>query len=449
MLFITALDYILLPIYLLIIYKLALVIRNKYYPEGHILRKYFIPGLTVKIIGAITTGLIYAYYYKGGDTFNYFEHIKLVNSSFKEGITTWWHILTNTERVDNSYEVSIASLKYYTTKDTYTIWQLGSFISIFCFNSFLPLNAVLAFLSYSGVWLIFRYFAELYPKYIKWLAISCLFIPSVAIWGSGLFKDTFCQMALGWLLWGVYKVFKTGNIKYVIIIFLGSIILIKIKIYIFLIFAPLLFLAEIIKKIAFLNLYKKIILYTILFMILWGARGQFQILIENEAKRYSIETVAQNVVNSKNYFIRLAEEDQGSVFDIGEIEPTINGIFKKFIPATSASLFRPYIWEVKKPLVLIAALEAFVFALLTIYAIFVIIKKREFASIFNTNILFWLSFSIFFAFITGVSTSNFGSLSRYRLPLLPFYASSLIILILQNRSPLSPLKKVRSALKSN
>ena len=37
-------------------------------------------------------------------------------------------------------------------------------------------------------------------------------------------------------------------------------------------------------------------------------------------------------------------------------------------------------------------------------------------------------FSLFFAFAVGISTSNFGSLVRYRIPLLPFYVSSLVII---------------------
>jgi len=446
---ITILDYILLPIYLLLIYKLALSIRNKYYPEGHILRKYFIPGLTVKIIGAIAIGLIYAYYYKGGDTFGYFEHIKLVNASFNNGLNTWWHIFTNSERSDNIYETGVAATKYYIQQDTSTVWQIGSIIGILCFNTYLPLSVLLAFISYSGVWLIFRYFTELYPKFVKWLAISCLFIPSVAIWGSGLFKDTFCQMALGWVLWGVYKILRTGRLKYLILIILGIVILIKIKIYIFIIFAPLLFLSEIIKKIGSYKLKSRVFIYTLLFLLVWLSRNKFQKLIEIEVQKYSIETIAQTAVDSKAYFIKLAEEDQSSVFDLGEIEPTIYGLFKKFLPAANASLYRPYLWEVKKLFVLIAAIEAFAFQLLSLYAVYLIIKNRKIRSIFNINILFWLSFSIFFAFITGITTSNFGSLSRYRLPFLPFFASSLIILILQNRSPLYLLRKAHSVLKNN
>src|SRR5260221_13143816 len=36
-----------------------------------ITRRYFFPAITLKIIGAIALGLIYQFYYHGGDTYNY------------------------------------------------------------------------------------------------------------------------------------------------------------------------------------------------------------------------------------------------------------------------------------------------------------------------------------------------------------------------------------------
>ena len=65
-------DLVVTPIYLLIIYLLAYLIRGSVSDKQT--KRYFIPALTVKIIGAISVGLIYQFYYSGGDTFNYFHH---------------------------------------------------------------------------------------------------------------------------------------------------------------------------------------------------------------------------------------------------------------------------------------------------------------------------------------------------------------------------------------
>ena len=37
-------------------------------------------------------------------------------------------------------------------------------------------------------------------------------------------------------------------------------------------------------------------------------------------------------------------------------------------------------------------------------------------------------FSLFLAFAIGISTSNFGSLVRYKIPVMPFYIASLFII---------------------
>ena len=61
-------DLLLTPVYLAVLYLVAYGIRGRF--TNVYTRRYFIPALTVKFIGAISLGLVYAYYYKGGDTFN-------------------------------------------------------------------------------------------------------------------------------------------------------------------------------------------------------------------------------------------------------------------------------------------------------------------------------------------------------------------------------------------
>ena len=71
--YISLLDYAILPMVLGLVYGLAYKQRNKKYPPGHPWRPYYIPALTVKIFGAIFIGMLYQYYYGGGDTFNYYR----------------------------------------------------------------------------------------------------------------------------------------------------------------------------------------------------------------------------------------------------------------------------------------------------------------------------------------------------------------------------------------
>lgn len=75
---------------------------------------------------------------------------------------------------------------------------------------------------------------------------------------------------------------------------------------------------------------------------------------------------------------------------------------------------------------LLSAMEALVLLLLTFY---LLASKPAsfFRSLSNPNVLFCFVFSVTFAFAVGVSTYNFGTLSRYKIPLLPFFAVGLIL----------------------
>ena len=46
----------------------------------------------------------------------------------------------------------------------------------------------------------------------------------------------------------------------------------------------------------------------------------------------------------------------------------------------------------------------------------------------DETLQFCLIFTLIFAFAVGISTSNFGSLVRYKIPCMPFYTAFLIIL---------------------
>jgi hypothetical protein len=87
--YLTIWDLVLTPIYLIILIVIAKRIRNKNHPEGDPLHKYYLPGLYVRFGGAVFIGLIYQFYYGGGDTFLYFEYAKIVNSSFDDSVITW------------------------------------------------------------------------------------------------------------------------------------------------------------------------------------------------------------------------------------------------------------------------------------------------------------------------------------------------------------------------
>lgn len=130
----------------------------------------------------------------------------------------------------------------------------------------------------------------------------------------------------------------------------------------------------------------------------------------------------------------MSEVDKGSSYDLGEFAPNIGGMLTKLPAAVNVTLFRPYLWEASKVIVFLSAIEAFLFLFLTLKIIFVIGIKKVWSTI-NTDptIQFCLIFSVIFAFAVGISSYNFGALSRYKIPCLPFYALALILIYYRNK----------------
>jgi len=146
-----------------------------------------------------------------------------------------------------------------------------------------------------------------------------------------------------------------------------------------------------------------------------------------DMNKYSLDKVAKTAAETRGW-ITYASGDEGSAYDLGEFNPSIIGMLTKFPQAVVVTLFRPFIWESKKIIVLLSGLEALLFLYFTIK---VIIKRKTgiFSMVIkDPNLSFCLAFSIIFAFAVGITSYNFGALSRYKIPCLPFYAASLVIL---------------------
>ena len=142
---ISILDFVLLPFVLAVVYAIAYKFRDSRYSRKHPWRKYFIPALTVKIFGAVFIGLIYAYYYGGGDTFNYFEQAKVINSSFDESFLKWFNLLFHLpSQYDNNYYTYISKLFWYRDPASYTVCSITAFFGIFTYNTYLPTAVLFA-----------------------------------------------------------------------------------------------------------------------------------------------------------------------------------------------------------------------------------------------------------------------------------------------------------------
>lgn len=439
--FITFLDYLLLPFVIVAIYLIANRFRDKHYPEGHPWRPYFISGLTVKIIGGIMIGLIYQYYYGGGDTANYFFHARVINSAFKESPVKWINLVLNIpEWYDGNYTAYTSQMYWYQAHSEYMVASITSVISFFLFTTYLPTAVIFAVISFTGIWAMFRTFSLQYPYLTRPIAICFLFIPSVVLWGSGIFKDTICLGSMGWMTYGIFRILiqRDFSIKNIALIVISFYLIAVIKMYIIMAFAPALvlwimfyYLQKI--KSSFLRFSIRLMLVPAAIAGFWVASKYFA----EDLGRYSLDKIATTAYVTSDWIGTMtAAGDQSIGYDLGTLEPTIPGMLKKFPLAVNVTLFRPYIWETRKVIQVLSSLEAVVFLLLTIQLLVTLGPFKVWKGIVkDANVQFCLIFAIIFAFAVGISSFNFGSLSRYRIPCLPFYALTLILLFYKYNPP--------------
>jgi hypothetical protein len=434
----TVLDFALLPFVIAVIYIIAYNLRNKRYSYKNPLRKYYIPALSVKIFGAIFIGLIYGFYYKGGDTYYYFNQAQVLNSALNESFEKWFNLLLHIPTAnDGNYYDYISRMEWYNDPSSYTVVTITALLSIFTLNTYLPTSVLFAFISFTGVWALFKTFASLYPTFVRPIAISLLFVPSVFVWGSGIFKDTVCMFGLGWLTYGTFRflIHKDFGVRNIVLSVLSVILIAKIKLYILLGFAPALLMwiffnySHRIK-----NGSQKILMKFIFVSIVVAA---FLILTQRFTKelgKYSLERVAQTS-NITRGWIYYSSGDEGSAYSLGDFEPTIGGMLSKFPLAVNVTLFRPYLWESRKLIVALSAVEAILFLFITLKTLFVVRLSSIWKTITNDpTVQFCLIFSIIFAFAVGISSYNFGSLSRYKIPCLPFYVLAITLIYYKNVS---------------
>lgn len=430
--FISFIDYLLLPFYLAVIYVFANSHRNKHYPPGHPWRKYFMPTLNVKIIGALFIGLVYQYYYGGGDTAHYFYQSKIVNEAIIESPIKGFKLMLHLPNAfDGEYQMYISRMEWYFGMNMYMVIALGAFINLFTFSTFLNTSIFFAVISFTGVWALFRTFALQYPQYLRQVAVALLFIPSCYIWGSGIFKDTLCIFGLGWLTYGVFQMLIQRNFGLSNILFstLSFYVVAVVKIYILLAFIPALALWVVFMysdrvKSGFLKFVIKIslILITVLGFFILSEK------FSEELGSYSLENIAKTAETTRSY-VYGQSGDEGSGYDLGEIDPSIFGLIKVFPKALMIALYGPFFWQAKKVIVLLNSIEATLFFILSIR----IIVRIGFVKIWKViksdpNIQFFLVFTIIFGFAVGLTSGNYGSLSRYRIPCLPMFGLSLLLI---------------------
>ena len=428
-------DFLVTPVLLIIIYFVAFLVRDRY--TDSVTRKYFIPALTLRLVGAICVGLVYQYYYNGGDTFNFFTHgSQYIWEAWGESpLKAIKLIFATGEHYPDTFQYS-SQIWYYRDMPSYFVVRVVAVIDLLTFHTYSATACIFGIISFIGLWSMFREFYGLYPKIHHYLAISTLFIPSVFFWGSGIMKDTLTLTAIAFIITGMIRIIYKGGIsvKFILLMAISFYTIYAIKIYILLCLIPALVLWYFMERLSRIRL--KLIRWVVSPMVVMAALVLSYLALDQVSKehhRYSLDKLAHTAEITAKWINYVSTVEQGSGYVLGDFDYSVTGMIRKFPLAINVTLFRPYLWEVKSPIMLFAAFES----ILVFMATFLVLLKVRLNLFWlikrNPFVIFLLLFSISFAFAVGFSTYNFGSLARYKIPLIPLYLSALSIIYYLNK----------------
>lgn len=421
-------DLFITPIYLILLLLGAFVLRPFFTNKET--AKYFIPGLLVKFFGALSLGLIYQFYYGGGDTFTYFDRgSRLVWEAFLNDPIIAFRLIFGEMNLYGSVYPYASQIYTYGDAASYSVVRIAGFFDLFTFHTYSATALLFALLSFSGIWLIFSAFQQLFPNRTRALAFSILFLPSLFFWGSGLLKDSITLAAVGWFFWGIVQVvhFKRKYFISAALILVGVYTLYVIKIYILLCLFPAL--AYWIYKVYKAKIGNAVLrqMMAPLLLTIFAVSGYMAIInIGAGSSRYSVDRVFITAEETARWNNFVSEREQGSGYSLGDYDFSPTGLALKFVPGVFTTFFRPFIFEVGNPMMLMSALENTLILALFLKMLFS--PSRLLFHLRNPVLVFSLIFAILFAFAVGVTTYNFGSLVRYKIPMLPFLMAAMVLI---------------------
>ena len=421
-------DLIVTPFIIVAVYAIAYALRSRLCNLDNY--RIFFPALTVKIVGALAVGFLYQYYYRGGDTFNYHTFgSRIIWEAFTEDPTKGLSLI---------FDPYCYSLPEYSSRiiffgdpSSFFVVRVAALFDIITFSAYSATAIIFAFMSFIGMWFMFLAFYERYPHLKRQLAFCILFIPSVVVWGSGLLKDTLVIGALGFATYGIGRVFidRRPGVLWIFMLLLSLSLIFAVKKYVLLCFLP-----TVLLWVYWGNLQKiksrmvQIMLVPVVIAVI-VVSGIFAIIkVGENDKRYAIDKIAETAAITAYDIGFYSGKNAGSGYSLGELDGSFGGMLSLFPQAVNVSLFRPYLWEVRNPLMLLSAIESFAFLIITAFMLLRHPLKFFSALLRSPTVMFCLVFSIIFAFAVGASTYNFGTLSRYRIPLAPFYLVALVLI---------------------
>lgn len=433
----SSIDALMGPLVLLLILAHAYWYGRKKAKSNDLYKRYF-TGAIIKMIGSLGFMAVYIFYYKeGGDTLDYHQNSKALLNLMFDDFGNFWDVMWSSKPEYASYftsDTGYVNQRHFADPNTFNVSRITTIFSALCGGSYVGTCFMLSYMCYNGLWRLYRVFTDKFANASKGLFYTVIIVPSVMFWTGGISKEVYIVGGLGFAVYAINSAFVEGHKRTLnfVLLLICFYLFISIKPYVFVALFPGIIVWLALSRINRIqNLVLRFAMIPIVLMMSMG----FAIGIWFGASGFLGEYASIDAMLEKALITQQDlqhERYDGNSFDIGAFEPTAEGALRKFPQATIAGLFRPFVFEANNIVMLFSGIENLVIMVITALAFFK--PKLSLQRMLNSGFL-WMAllFCVIFSFAVGLSTSNFGALVRFKVPLLPLYASLIYILSKRRR----------------
>ena len=417
--------------------------NNKENPEF----RFFLGHFYWKILMGLAFGLVYILYYeRHGDTVFYWQGAKKLNLLFWENPIAYWHEIFSTpprDYVPNYFsKIGAPPVWIYSEPNSWFVCKLANFLSFFSFGSYLTLNLFFSVISTCISWRFFRYMNKILLTKTSYIALACLFIPSVGFWCTGLIKDTIAICAIFVVTISVLKLIRKDHNS------LPAVLLnLLLAYYILYSIRPFLVICTIIPLLMLLifkvNRNKAFVIRfltrtigiclaigSILYYFSYtGSFGEFSA----ESVFQTAEVIQKDMLNNASY--------TGKRYYLGIEEFSGVSLLLVAPEAIATTLFRPFIWETDGVFMFLNGLENLLILYLCIRFLMTWKQIRINELKENPFYLYALFFVLILGYFVGLTSGLFGTLVRLKTPIMPFF---LLIILYKWADPNKLLNQLKS-----
>ena len=329
------------------------------------LKPYFFPALGFKLLCGILLGLLYTYYYSGGDTTTYHQASLILTDYARQNTAGYSRLLFFNVFESEAFRATVPFTAYADFSNSFYFIKLLSVLNLLT-SGFYYLNAFyLSLFSFWGAAWLTSVLCRLFPQWRVPAAVAFLFFPSVVFWSAGLSKDTLMFGSMCWVVAFGLSVAHGQRMSFWQILLLPVMLYVcfKIKLFYSAVIVPLLLLYVTVKQaVEKVEVLKQRQVQSYLLAVAVGLL--LAVLLQDFLPmEYLLEH------SSRNYFSMLKMSTHGPHMELERMGPNIEGIALSYPEAVVSAVYRPFLSEAWEPLYVLMGLENLLLLVLSLLVI--------------------------------------------------------------------------------